>query len=253
MTFTALAASSDWSDLGGGKVRMHATMDPLSGKVSGVVEVALKKGWSTYWRYPGSAGIPPKFDFSRSASFLPGHVQFPAPQLVTHPYGSYAGYKNRVLFPFNGEMSSTRNGAIVLDLLIGVCAEVCIPATASMEIETKQLQVSDPIAVQNYGLASLSIPKRMVAADVINSVDFLNERKDVLLISVKNRKGSGTPVLFVEGPKEWYLTPAQFHDRNDGETVFALDVSRAPKDADILNEELRFTLVTGSFGIEIVR
>src|SRR5262245_66306421 len=30
------------------------------------VEIRLKAGWHTYWRYPGDAGVPPKFDFSAS-------------------------------------------------------------------------------------------------------------------------------------------------------------------------------------------
>ena len=30
------------------------------------IEIRLKRGWHTYWRYPGDAGVPPEFDFQRS-------------------------------------------------------------------------------------------------------------------------------------------------------------------------------------------
>ena len=30
------------------------------------VEIKLKAGWKTYWRYPGDAGVPPRFDWSGS-------------------------------------------------------------------------------------------------------------------------------------------------------------------------------------------
>ena len=28
------------------------------------IEIRLKPGWHTYWRYPGDAGVPPRFDFA---------------------------------------------------------------------------------------------------------------------------------------------------------------------------------------------
>ena len=28
------------------------------------VEIKLKDGWKTYWRYPGDSGVPPLLDFS---------------------------------------------------------------------------------------------------------------------------------------------------------------------------------------------
>ncbi|MEO1142064.1 MAG: protein-disulfide reductase DsbD domain-containing protein, partial [Pseudomonadota bacterium] len=81
---SAQAASSDWQDLGGGKARLIASVDPKTGVVSGAVEVQLEPGWSTYWRYPGSSGIPPRFDFSASKGFTIKEVEFPTPKLVTY-------------------------------------------------------------------------------------------------------------------------------------------------------------------------
>ena len=59
----AWSASSDWEDLGGGKARLVAELDPVSGEIHGVVEFDLDEGWKTYWRQPGGSGIPPEFDF----------------------------------------------------------------------------------------------------------------------------------------------------------------------------------------------
>src|SRR3954469_622293 len=41
------------------------------------VEIRLKVGWHTYWRYPGDAGVPPKFDFSGSQNVKQVHVLWP--------------------------------------------------------------------------------------------------------------------------------------------------------------------------------
>ena len=43
------------------------------------VEIKLKEGWKTYWRYPGDSGVPPVLDFSRSQNVKAVTVLYPAP------------------------------------------------------------------------------------------------------------------------------------------------------------------------------
>ena len=250
-TNLAHSASSEWQDLGGGKARLQAHLDPTTNKVSGVIEVVLKDGWSTYWRYPGNSGIPPLFDFSKSVAFTSNEVAFPAPQLITQPYGSYAGYKRKVMFPFEGELLATSGAKINLDLLIGVCSEVCIPATAQFQITDDKLFQSDPRAVQSVSFAKLTVPK----VDDADAILISREQKDdeALYIKTKHNRSFGKPSLFVEGPHDWYLLPAELISQDEDTATFKLDVSRAPKGTDILSHKLRYTLVTGTKGIEIVR
>src|SRR5512147_98890 len=58
------------------------------------IEVKLRPGWKTYWRYPGDAGVPPHFDFSGSENFKKADVLFPAPRLFTDETGHSLGYKD---------------------------------------------------------------------------------------------------------------------------------------------------------------
>lgn len=247
----AYSASTEWEDLGGGKARLLAHLDPVTNKVSGVVEVTLEDGWSTYWRYPGSSGIPPLFDFSKSVAFISKEVAYPAPQLITQPYGSYAGYKKKVMFPFEGELLATSGAKIKLDLLIGVCAEVCIPATAQFQIESDKLLQSDPRAVQAFSFAKITVPKVTEADSVLISREQKND--EALYIKTKHKQSFGTPSLFVEGPTDWYLLPAELMSQDEDTATFKLDISRAPKGTDILSHKLRYTLVTGTKGVEIER
>ena len=50
------------------------------------IEIKLKPGWHTYWRYPGDAGIPPHFDFQGSQNVKSVEVRWPAPKRL--PEGS---------------------------------------------------------------------------------------------------------------------------------------------------------------------
>src|SRR5262245_57507317 len=42
------------------------------------IEIRLQPGWHTYWRYPGDAGVPPRFDFSGSQNVKTVDVRWPA-------------------------------------------------------------------------------------------------------------------------------------------------------------------------------
>src|ERR1700704_3395422 len=42
------------------RVEKGATIDRAG------IEIRLAQGWKTYWRYPGDAGIPPRFAFAGS-------------------------------------------------------------------------------------------------------------------------------------------------------------------------------------------
>ncbi len=245
------AASSNWQDLGGGEARLIARLDPETNEVEGAVEVRLQPGWSTYWRNPGSSGIPPTFDFSRSQGFLPGKVEFPAPTLLEYESGDYAGYKRQVLFPFEGTMAPGTPGAIQLDLLIGVCSEICIPAKAELNIRSGQLLQSDPVASQKIQLAKLRVPKHREPEETV--LEVRQSGGDSLQITMAHKASHGKPQLFVEGPDEWYLQPAKLIRQSENEAFFELDVSRAPDGTDVLSEKLRYTLVTGHQGIETVR
>src|SRR6266403_1322223 len=63
------------------------------------IEIRLKNGWHTYWRYPGDAGVPPRFDFTGSQNVKSVEVAWPAPHAFTDDSGTSIGYKNGVIFP----------------------------------------------------------------------------------------------------------------------------------------------------------
>ncbi|MEM7068922.1 MAG: protein-disulfide reductase DsbD domain-containing protein [Pseudomonadota bacterium] len=247
----ANAAASDWQDLGGGKARLVATLDPTSMQLEAALEVKLEPGWSTYWRYPGSSGIPPRFDFSGSHNLEIKAIHFPAPTLLGDKTGRYAGYKERVVFPVSGKIHSAAVPNIDLNLIIGVCSHICIPAQAKIKIESAKLLQSDPTAQQIINLAKMSVPRATNPETIVKAVTATVDRK--LMITIAHEKTDVPPALFIEGPSEWYLQPGKLIERVDGNALFSVDLSRAPKDTDITAHQLKYTFVHGSFGVEFER
>ena len=63
------------------------------------IEIRLKNGWHTYWRYPGDAGVPPRFDFAGSQNVKSVEVLWPAPQRIPEQGLVAIGYTGDVILP----------------------------------------------------------------------------------------------------------------------------------------------------------
>src|SRR3974390_3241401 len=73
--------------------------DRASAPVRAGIEIRLKPGWHTYWRYPGDAGVPPRFDFSGSRNVGAVTVLWPAPRRMAEQGLSIIGYTGDVILP----------------------------------------------------------------------------------------------------------------------------------------------------------
>ena len=245
----ALAASSEWQDLGGGKARLVLSADPSNSSINGVIEVKLEKGWSTYWRYPGSSGIPPRFDFSASKGFSNQPVKFPTPALQTADGISYAGYKRNVSFPFSGIGSLAPDMVVKLNMLIGVCREVCIPAIAEFEVSGRDLLQSDPVATEIISVANKTLPISKAPTELdLSVIPKSNNRYEVTINHASTAKDV---TMFIEGPDKWRLLPSKRLQQIDDQHVFELNLANAPDNIDPIGGKIDYTFAFDSVGIEI--
>ena len=105
-----------------------------SGDHIAALQITLAPGWKTYWRQPGDTGIPPRFDFSGSENLTILDVIYPAPKITWQDnYRSFVYYEN-VIFPILIRPEATETAILRGKIDIGVCKEICIPA--SFEVDT---------------------------------------------------------------------------------------------------------------------
>src|SRR5688500_1089333 len=92
--------ASRWDGDARSAVRLVAgSRSAAAGYLRAGVEIRLRAGWHTYWRYPGDAGIPPQFDFAHSQNVKQVDVMWPAPQRLVEAGSTSIGYVVGVLFP----------------------------------------------------------------------------------------------------------------------------------------------------------
>ena len=117
------AADSGWlraADNQHASVRLRA-QNESSGETRLLLDVALEKGWKTYWRSPGEGGIAPAITWSKP---LDVSWYWPTPQRFDVAGISTQGYHGNVSFPLEirGPLPETLHGVLTLS----TCSNVCI-------------------------------------------------------------------------------------------------------------------------------
>lgn len=118
--------------------------ETVAGNWRAGLDLVLDKGWKTYWRVPGDAGVPPEFDWSRSRNIKSVTVLWPAPKRFIDKGGETIGYKDRVVFPLDVVAEDPGQPVeLALAAFLGVCEIICIPVKLDMSLVQSQPTPAD--------------------------------------------------------------------------------------------------------------
>lgn len=114
------------------------------------IQLQLQDNWKTYWRIPGSLGLPPKFDWSESHNLKSVETLWPAPQIYFDGDSAFLGYEEEVVLPtYLRPESSSEDMAVLLNFEFGVCNEICIATDATLSTTLPAWDVTpDPELVE---------------------------------------------------------------------------------------------------------
>jgi DsbC/DsbD-like thiol-disulfide interchange protein len=250
--------ASPWDGDARSAVRLIAGLSPASGSapVRAGVEIRLKSGWHTYWRYPGDAGVPPRFDFAGSQNVKAVDVLWPAPQRIPEQGLVAIGYTGDVILPL-AIVPENRGQPVKLRLKLdyAVCEALCVPAEGKVELVLTGGPSSQDAAL---AAAEARVPKKSA----------LGEGSALAIKSVRREDAGGRPrvivdvatppgahvVLFAEGPTlDWALpVPTAIDGAPAGLQRFAFELDGAPPGATYQGASIALTAVAGDTAIEVV-
>jgi DsbC/DsbD-like thiol-disulfide interchange protein len=95
----------------------------------------MAPGWKTYWRAPGEAGIPPRFDWRGSRNLGSVEILWPRPHLTTTSGLRTIGYAHDLILPVR--ITPARAGrpvSLAADVEIGVCSDICVPVETQVRL-----------------------------------------------------------------------------------------------------------------------
>jgi DsbC/DsbD-like thiol-disulfide interchange protein len=231
------------------------------------IEIRLKPAWHTYWRYPGDAGVPPRFDFAGSQNVKAVEVLWPAPQRLPEAGLATIGYDRDVILPLRvTPQDQGKPVTLQIKLDYAICEKLCVPAQAKAELA---LPGGQPAAggqsAQDVRLAAAEarVPRKVAlgAGQTLGAVPALAVRsvrreagvdRPRVLVDVAAPPGASVD-LFAEGPTDqWALPlPVAVDGAASGLQRFMLELDGAPPGAKYEGARISLTAVTDGQAIEV--
>ena len=252
-TASPIAASeSPWST--GAQADTRLLADRSRDAIRAGVEINLKPGWKTYWRYPGDAGVPPRFDWAGSDNLAMVEVKWPAPQRFTDESGAKSiGYHDHIVFPLTlRPRDPTRPMKLKLKFDFAVCEKICVPADAAFLLEIPAAP-SAPLALLDE--AEKRVPQRITLGQSAGGLSITRvqlERGTKPQAIVEALAPGASFDLFAEGPDErWALPLPEKIESAGGKARFRMEIDGAPPGGPAIPQKVVFTLVAGDKSIEV--
>jgi DsbC/DsbD-like thiol-disulfide interchange protein len=219
------------------------------------IEIRLGRGWHTYWRYPGDAGVPPRFDFAGSQNVKSVEVLWPAPRRLPEAGLDTIGYDRDVILPVRvTPQDEAKPVKLQVKLDYAICEKLCVPAQTKTE-----LALAGGVSAQDARLvaAEARVPRKAtlgggaaLAVRAVRREDGGNRPR--IMVDVAAPPGASVD-LFAEGPTEqWSLPlPAAVDGAVPGLRRFMFELDGAPPGATYEGALIGLTVVTDGDAIEV--
>lgn len=219
------------------------------------IEIRLKSGWHTYWRYPGDAGVPPRFDFAGSQNLKAVEVRWPAPRRLSEAGLETIGYDRDLILPLLVTAQNPAQPVILrVKLDYAVCEQLCVLAEAKGELALAGGPASQDAAL---AAAEARVPRGATLGEGRALAIRLVRREDAsprprVLVDVEAPAGAAVD-LFAEGPTpQWSLpVPVAVEGAPAGLKRFAFELDGAPPGSKYEGALLNLTAVTDRDAIEV--
>ncbi|WP_293576204.1 protein-disulfide reductase DsbD domain-containing protein [Phaeobacter sp.] len=129
------------------------------------LKITLAPGWKTYWRAPGDAGIPPRFEWAGSQNLVDIAMTWPTPDVFLTSGYRTIGYHNQLILPI--EITPQQRGSAIQlkgRMELGICKDVCIPSDLQFEAQLNPDSKRHPAIVAALADQPLSAAEAGVSA-----------------------------------------------------------------------------------------
>jgi DsbC/DsbD-like thiol-disulfide interchange protein len=219
------------------------------------IEIRLKSGWHTYWRYPGEAGVPPRLEFAGSENLKSVEIRWPAPQRIPEQGLIVIGYLHDLILPLDIlRQDPAKPTKLRLKIEYAVCEKLCVPAEGKAELLLPVSRSSRDAALAD---AEARVPKKLAIGEgstlVIRSIRREQGRSRERVVVDLSAPAGTSVALFAEGPTpDWALpVPVAEDGAPAGLRRFAFDLDGAPPGAEYRGALITLTAVAGEQAIEV--
>ncbi|MEL6595084.1 MAG: protein-disulfide reductase DsbD domain-containing protein [Pseudomonadota bacterium] len=214
------------------------------------LRVTLDPGWKTYWRAPGDAGIPPRFDWRGANNMQAVSFHWPVPDVYMTNGMRTIGYENQVIIPM--QITPQSSGDILMrgSVQIGVCEEICVPVTLNFDEALPSVGAPDSAIQAALSDRPHSESEASVAA-VTCAVDPISDGLRITASIAMPALGRGEVAVFETADPTIWISEAS--TRRDGNTLTASAdmVSPSGQPFALKRSDVRITVLSAGQAVDI--
>ena len=245
----AAAATSDWAETEGGRVRLVVLPASSEGEMRAMLDIQLDDGWKTYWRDPGESGIPPSVAISEESGVSLKTIGFPVPKHFDDGVTRYTGYDRSVGLPITLKLGPNASGKVAASVFLGICSDICIPLQAELTADTNGETFTNPLEETAITAAVERLPGP--ARDGFRPLSAAwSEDAKSLRISFEAPGDDGAPPDVFLSADGIQFGVAETVPTTDGAFTATVPVIYKPKSADLAQTEVLLTIGIGAETME---
>ena len=210
------------------------------------LRLTLAEGWKTYWRAPGDAGIPPRFDLAGSGNIAGLALHWPTPE-VFHLSGMQTiGYTHELILPMEftpGDPGAPMTLNATVDL--GVCEQICVPVTLTLRADLHGTTVTPVI---QSALASQPHPRSAPTRCTV--VPIAGGLRVTAALDLARLGTTETGVIEVADPTVW-VSEAVTTRSGDTLTLTGDLLPSSPGPFVLDRSGIRLTILSGAKSVEL--
>jgi DsbC/DsbD-like thiol-disulfide interchange protein len=247
------ALASPWAVDHNARARLIAGGSPAGtapGTIAVGVEIELAKDWKTYWRNPGSSGVPPNITWSASSNVAAAKTLYPAPIRLADRDGDTIGYKGTVILPIAVSAADpAKPVGLVVEIEYGVCKDICIPVQSRFELtvppDAARTAVAETLA-HAFDRVPRGADARRPGDPVLRDAKVqLAGDKPSIRLEAEFPGGAAGADLFLEAPDGLWIPMAKPDGAPTGNVAsFLVDLTDGADVRDLKGKTVRVTMVS---------
>ncbi|MBN8950453.1 MULTISPECIES: protein-disulfide reductase DsbD domain-containing protein [unclassified Rhizobium] len=246
----AHAATSEWVDNEGGRIRLIALAPDAEGHIRAALQIEPEPGWITYWREPGQGGIPPQITPAPGSGVTLEKISYPIPKPISVGPIQEIGYDAPVTLPLDLHVAGKAPEKLELTTFIGLCKDICIPFQAELSLPLTANEQPTSHELATLDAAKAMLPQAPSSDFAIRSHTISADAKSLSLQLTLPETSGKTPEIYVTGPSG-YVFFRQANAKREG-TAFSADIEigKLPKDYDPKGKSWGVLVIDGARAME---
>lgn len=252
LPIAAHAATSDWAVAKGGRMRLVALPAREDGSIPAILQIELEKGWKTYWREPGSSGIPPHVILADGGNAILSGIRFPVPTIFEDGKIRDYVYDTAVSLVLDvKQLSADLPSHLDTQVFIGLCETICVPFQANLSVSVDKSNPAQGAEAALIAQADMTLPEPPSDDFKINSAKLSPDGKAVsVTLTLPNEKAANSPRVLLTNPDGLTFEQTELKTNADRTLSTSFKLRSASASYSLADKQVQILVLSGGRSME---